>query len=148
MIHLLSASGSPFAYKYQYHHFGPYSAELQAEVDEMVERGYLEEIHEDNAYVYALTGKGRKMLERLEQEEGYRCDLDVEKARKLTEENSQFLEMVSTYAFLVQSGDEPEEAARKAVELKNHLADLMDQAVKYYRENLEPNGGGANALRS
>jgi uncharacterized protein YwgA len=141
MVYLMSVAGAPFQYKYRYHHFGPYSEQLQAEINELVQKGYVSEKNEDSAYVYTLTDKGKMLMERLEQEEGYSCTIDARLTESLARQTSTFLEMVSTYAFLVQSGDEPERARQKAVELKGHLADMIDEAISYYEQIRWKNAG-------
>ncbi|GAB6173361.1 hypothetical protein JCM15765_28390 [Paradesulfitobacterium aromaticivorans] len=46
-----------------------------------------------------------------------------------------FLEMLSTYIFLLESGYQPNEAKGKAVELKPHLGNLIDESIKFYNAN-------------
>src|SRR5699024_8869158 len=120
MVYLLSTAGTPFHYKYQYYHFGPYSAELQTEIGDLVDQQLLTETNEDQAYVYELTEQGRLYLERLQKQAKYEDQLDPQLIHLLTEQSSPFLEIVSTYAFLLRSGDQPAEARRKAAELKKH----------------------------
>lgn len=145
MVYLLTAAGAPYHYKYRYHHFGPYSEQLQAEVSELVEKGYLSETNKDSTYEYAITDKGTMLMERLEQEEGYSCFIDPKLTEMCARQTPTFLEIASTYAFLVQSGDEPERAREKAMELKHHLADMIDEAVAFY-EQITVAGGTDDAV--
>lgn len=131
MVYLLSVAGTKFHYKYKYHHFGPYSAELQTEINDLVDQQLLHENHEEQAYVYELTEKGKLFLKRLEEQYRYNDELDRQLAEQLAKQNSQFLEMMSTYTFLLRSGDDPDEARVKAAELKQHLQDTLDDAVRY-----------------
>lgn len=132
-LHLLESSGADVPFKYEYHFFGPYSAELQEEVNFSVQQGFIEETKIDETYVYTITEKGRKFKERLDASGDYQFNLDDELLNSLSHESSQFLEMVSTYAFLIESGYKPEEAKIKAVELKEHLKNCINEAVEFYK---------------
>ena len=58
--------------------------------------------------------------------------LDVTLAVELVSHNAQFLEMVSTYAFLIGSGYSTEQANQKMIELKPHLGHFSDEATQFY----------------
>lgn len=139
-LHLLESSGADVPFKYEYHFFGPYSAELQEEVNFSVQQGFIEETKTDETYVYTITEKGRKFKERLDASGDYQFILDDVLLNSLSQKSSQFLEMVSTYAFLIESGYKPEEAKIKAVELKEHLKNCINEAVEFYKVNI----GGRN----
>lgn len=55
MIHLVKSSSVEFSFKYQYHHYGPYSAQVLAE------QNFIEEIPESSAYI-SDYGRGKKVL--------------------------------------------------------------------------------------
>lgn len=72
-------------------------------------------------------------------EESFLSELDKVYVQKncitlLNEKSSQFLELVSTYAFLLETGYDGESAYSKARELKPHLAYMMDDAVEFYNQ--------------
>lgn len=135
MIHLLEASGTRMPFKYEYHYYGPYSSELQAEINDLVQQDFLSETKGDDAYIYKITDKGRQFKEMLDQS-GKTIEIDFELVRDMVQKSSPFLEMVSTYAFLIDAGLEPDKAKHKALELKPHLEHLADKAISYYYERV------------
>ncbi|EHQ89194.1 hypothetical protein DesyoDRAFT_2102 [Desulfosporosinus youngiae DSM 17734] len=132
MVHLLSIAGSNFPFKYQYHHYGPYSAELQQEIDFMVSYGMLDEIRSSYGYTYQITDRGKEFMNQLNCQ--YKENINQDLVASLNLQSSQFLEMVSTYAFLLDSNYDSEGAKKKALELKPHLAGCIDEAMKYYHQ--------------
>ncbi|WP_018130887.1 hypothetical protein [Effusibacillus pohliae] len=132
MVHLLTSSGADFPFTFEYHHFGPYSAELQEEIAFLVQQGLLAESKENEAYVYRITEKGRAFKENLENSGVCRFHLAEAVVASLSEKNPQFLEMVSTYAFLLESGYDVHSAAEKAADLKPHLRAHLEEAVGFY----------------
>lgn len=137
IIHLLEVSGVNLPFKYAYHHYGPFSVELQEELNFLVNQGLLSETKEDAAYVYEITEKGKQFKQKLETEERYKVMFNEELLETLTKENSQFLELVSTYAYLIDIGYEENFAKQKALELKPHLSKYIDTAVKFYNEQIK-----------
>ena len=83
MVYLLRAAGTPFHFKYKYHHFGPYSAELQSEISELIDKQLLMESIEEQAYVYEVTEQGKLFLMKLEQQGRFDSDIDPALARQL-----------------------------------------------------------------
>ncbi|MHB8073991.1 YwgA family protein [Desulfosporosinus fructosivorans] len=134
MVHLLTTAGAAFSFKYQYHHYGPYSAQLQDEINFMVRQGFIEEFKEKETYVYKITERGKEF--KLSLERTNNGDLNRELVLSLNEHSSQFLEMVSTYAFLLDSGYDSDSAIQKAIELKPHLSGYSEDARKYYHRDI------------
>ena len=132
MVHLLSITGTNFPFKYQYYHYGPYSAELQQEIDFMVGNGMLDEIKSSYGYTYQITDRGKEFMNQLESQ--YKENVNQDLVASLNQQSSQFLEMVSTYAFLLESNYDSEGAKKKALELKSHLAWCIDDAINYYHQ--------------
>ncbi len=58
IVHLLEMVGLDLPFKYEYHHYGPYSAELQEEINYLVQHGFLSENNDDGTYLYEITEKG------------------------------------------------------------------------------------------
>jgi uncharacterized protein len=137
MIHLFEVSGLDLPFKYEYHHFGPFSAELQEEINFLVNQGMLNESKEDAAYVYNITEKGKEFKEKLKSEENYTVSFKGELLEAFVKENSQFLEIVSTYAYLLDTGYEEEYAKEKAMELKPHLSKYIDSAIDFYKVQIK-----------
>jgi len=126
MVHLLEVSGTELPFKYEYHFYGPYSAEVQEEIGFLVQQGLLD----------VITEKGRAFKATLEDDGGYHVPIDKRLLNSMTNESSQFLEMVSTYAFLIDSGYDASAAKEKALELKPHLERFVDKAVNYYNRQI------------
>lgn len=137
MVHLFTVHGVDFPYPFVYHHYGPYSAPLQEEVHSLVEQGLLRERLEEETYCYQLTEKGLSFKRSLEEEGGYHFLLDASLLQSLNKESAPFLEMVSTYAYLLGSGYEKSRALEKAAELKPHLASFLDEAVRFYEGKIK-----------
>lgn len=132
MIHLLKSAGTEFPFKYRYHHYGPYSAQLQAEMNQLVKQGYLNEKLENGAYKYKITDNGLKFKSMLELDGGFSFSLNEAVLSELKEQDTQFLEMFSTYVFLIESGDTRKEAEEKAKQLKPNLINWLDEAISSY----------------
>jgi len=134
IIFLLENNGMDAPYKYSYHYYGPYSAQLQDEVDFLVEQEFLEEISQGGTYIYKITDYGTKFKKHIE--DNYKVSIDKDLLIKLNNENPQFLEILSTYVFLLKSGYDEGSSKEKAKELKPHLRGFLDDAVKFYEFNL------------
>lgn len=90
------------------------------------------------AYAYKITEKGQAFKQTLKEKlssQDQKFSIDQKLINKLSEQSSQFLEMLSTYIFLLESGYQPNEAKGKAVELKPHLGNLIDESIKFYNAN-------------
>jgi len=134
IVHLLKHKGAPFHFNYRYHHYGPYSTQLQAEMDYLVENDLIAEEMVQGAYTYSLTEDGKKLLHFLEKERNMSLYLNDTLLDKLLTKSSSFLELVSTYVFLLEIGYSPSEARQKTVELKPDLVSHLDEALSFYEE--------------
>jgi len=136
MIHLIETSGVNLPFKYEYHFYGPYSAQLQEEVNFLVNQGFLEEFKENETYIYRITQRGKEFKNKLEESYSFSFDFDEKLLTSLNEKSSQFLEMVSTYAFLLDSGYDTKSAKLKAIELKPHLKHIVNDAINYFHQQV------------
>jgi uncharacterized protein YwgA len=133
IVYLLQNQGFDLEMDYSYYHYGPYSAELQAEVEELVENGFVVEERTSKGYEYHFTEKGAEFLRNLEEQlEFPKVCLDAKQLKLLNEQSSQFLELVSTYAFLLKKDYKPEQSLDKTKELKPHLAEYIDDVRDFY----------------
>lgn len=132
VVHLLKSAGTDFPFRYRYHHYGPYSSQLQSEMDQLVTQGFLEEKYEDGVYTYLITARGREFKSMLETDGGFSFSLKKEIVERLSDKSTSFLEMFSTYVFLLESGDTKAQASEKAIELKPHLTNHLEDAIKSY----------------
>lgn len=64
-VHLLQFLGYPLPETFSYHHYGPYSPELQDELDFLAEIGLLEETRSTRGYLYEVTPKGGLLLNKI-----------------------------------------------------------------------------------
>ena len=133
MVYLLESSENEIPFKYSYHHYGPYSAQLQEEVDFLVGQFFLQEIRQNGKYIYKITDRGREFKKELEGIND--ISLSDELLYRLNSKNSQFLEVVSTYAFLIEAGYEKSNAREKTLELKPHLGTTIDEAIDFFENN-------------
>src|SRR5690625_2809052 len=134
IVHLLKNRGAPFHFNDRYHHYGPYSTALQAEMDYLVESNLVIEKMEQGAYTYILSEDGEELKNFLEQERDLSLPMNEQLLSKLLAESSPFLELVSTYVFLLKIGHPHEEAFEKPSELKPHLGSRLEEAVQFYEE--------------
>jgi len=133
IVYLLQDQGFDLEMDYSYYHYGPYSAELQAEVEELVESGFVVEEKTSKGYEYHFTKKGSEFLRSMEEQfEFQEVCLDTTQLKLLNEQSSQFLELVSTYAFLLKKDYKPEQSLDKTKELKPHLAEYIDNVRDFY----------------
>jgi uncharacterized protein YwgA len=130
-IYLLGNSGLDILFDYEYHYYGPYSAQLQEEVNYLASHDFLKEDYIDSTYTYEITTKGSELVERLEQNSSHNIEINKNLVNGILKENSQFLEMSATYVYLVNSGYNRETAKRKAVELKPQLSYLADKSFTF-----------------
>ncbi len=131
---LLQHWGTDLMSRFSYHFYGPYSADLQASVRDLVDRELLQEAREQGSYVYHITEKGRDFIRKWEGRFGGEPPFVVprERLQRLQEQSAPFLELLSTYAFLLETGDGPAEARAKALRLKPHLGQFMDEVIRFY----------------
>lgn len=136
VIHILENCGHQFPFKYEYHFYGPYSSQLQEEVNNLVRQGFLSEDRDDDTYIYRITTKGEEFKKQLEEGIGYNFSVDKAKLDVLIGKESQYLEVVSTYMFLLDSGYTSVTAKEKTRELKPHLAKYLNDAVSFTKQLL------------
>jgi uncharacterized protein len=128
MVYILKQKGMGFTEPFIYHHFGPYSSELQIELNALVEWGILSESQQpDTSYRYSLSGEDNPENQ---DNEKYR-----NLAQYLNEQSPKVLELVSTMYYLKNKGYENFKAIQqKTLTLKPNLAHEMDNALKVYDE--------------
>lgn len=125
IVHILKVKGADFNESFDYHYFGPYSSELQLELDEMTSKGILKEEEGANGcYEYSLAYEGKDVAEKIPY-----SDL----ANYLNNQQPQVLELVSTFYYLLEHGVKDfDTAVQKAAALKPHLAHRIETAKEVY----------------
>lgn len=131
-VYLLQQMGVPYNEKFKYHHYGPYSSELQAEVDRLVRFELLNETFTGDAYVYEITSKGKDFIREYSGLNGSSFEFPEHVAERIVGNSTSVLEMASTYAYLLEMGYKEAEAMAKALELKPHLEYCLDKARALY----------------
>ena len=107
IVHLLQTLGRvPFGYSYQFSFFGPYSADLKADVDALAIEGLVQETNEANGtgfqtYVFSAGEKMERLLNDLTAPE---TPAWATLARELNGKAAAELEGISTIAFLQKMG--------------------------------------------
>ena len=129
IVYILKNKEIPFKEKFKYHYFGPFSSDLQLEIDELVSRGILVEKN-INPYVYEIN-----------KESGIEFEKDLFLSKKkdlitlLNKRDFKELEVTSTIYFLENNGLKEEKILRKKVQaLKPHLKDYIDASFKLKEE--------------
>jgi len=99
MVYIAKKMKIDFEERFQFHMFGPYSEELTLRVDELCNLGLLDERWESKGaievYKYTLNDAGRDFLRFQKVDLGKGEEL----FRRMNEENSRFLELVSTILY-------------------------------------------------
>lgn len=139
VVYLLQQIGIPYTEKFRYHHFGPYSSELQAEMDNLVNYELIDESYTGETYVYKITDKGKKFSEQYNTLNNRNFELPEQLVRQIIDTDTPVLELASTYAYLLEMGYKREEAVVKAIELKPHLQNRLDEAITLFEDIFQAN---------
>lgn len=137
MFYIIQSLGYNLDLDYTYHNYGPYSSQLQAEVDFLFEEELISENRISNMYVYQVREKGEQLLTKLEQSglTGISPDVPAAIIQKLQDSEAQFLELVATIMYLRDLGfDDDKEIQAKVVELKPHLERYYSNAVIFIEQ--------------
>jgi len=123
MVYILKNKGVPFNEKFKYHYFGPFSSDLQLEIDELVDRNILME-RDANPYIYAITKENNVEFDN---------DLYVSEKKDLIQflnkRDFKELEVISTIYFLENNGIKDQRILKKKIyALKPHLRDYIDSS--------------------
>ncbi|MFY0546062.1 YwgA family protein [Brevibacillus sp. H7] len=99
MVYIAKHLNIDFDERFEFHMYGPYSEELTLRVDELCNLGLLDEQVESKGaiqmYRYTLNEEGRDFLRFHDVDFG----LGERAIRRMNEENSRFLELVSTILY-------------------------------------------------
>ncbi|UFJ40226.1 YwgA family protein [Brevibacillus humidisoli] len=99
MVYIAKKMQVDFDDRFEFHMYGPYSEELTVRVDELCSLGLLDEQKESKGaievYRYTVNDAGREFLQHQDVDLGGGEPL----FRRMNEENSRFLELVSTILF-------------------------------------------------
>jgi len=132
IVHILQCKGYPFRQRFGYLHFGPYSAELRAEVEQLSALGLIEEVEGATETGYAqFDCRPKPGLEEQLIAAGYSDEPAwLPLARELNGLETRLLEAISTILFLRQRGYTGEDLKLRFSSLKPVLCDLYDDALR------------------
>ncbi|GAB6077268.1 YwgA family protein [Desulfurobacterium crinifex] len=127
LVFVLKSLDIPFTERFKLHYFGPYSSDLQLELDELVLLDVLEEDKRNMSYVY--TVKDESVIEIPE---------DLRKVKEiihlLNSQPADLLELLATYLYLLKTESSESIARKKLGILKPHLIDKLEEALKLWEE--------------
>ncbi|MFW5700500.1 MAG: hypothetical protein ACOCWM_02325 [Cyclobacteriaceae bacterium] len=121
IVYILKSKGINFNENFRYHYFGPYSADLHLEIEELTDRNMLIE-KQSNPYIYKLNPS-------------LSADRDPDILGKkelidyLNSKDSRVLELTSTIFYLEQGGISDKSIIKKKLAaLKPHLKEFIDKS--------------------
>jgi len=122
MVHILKARRVDFQQSFDFHYYGPYSVDLQLEIDEMTSQGLLNEQKHNNTFIYAVNSGDDDIAE-----DTLRSRADL--IRYLNDQAPQVLELVSTFYYLKDHGyQDMDKIVKKTEMLKTHLKSRIQEA--------------------
>ncbi|MGG3803598.1 YwgA family protein [Metabacillus fastidiosus] len=130
MIYIAKKMNYPFYEKYNFHFYGPYSEELTLRVEELCNLGFLSETKEKKGgyiqYRYSLTDDGNEFLSH------YNLNMPTlpNCVQNLNEQNSRFLELVSTVLYFGEL--DREEVTEKVFTLKSKQRYTEEEIAEAY----------------
>lgn len=130
MVYILQNNGISFSEKFRYHYYGPYSSELQLEIDELVDRGIFKEKEEGPSSKYELNS----VVTDIEI-----TDREIQRNGKLikflVEQDYQELELVATIYYLKNIGYTDWNMIKGKLKiLKPHLTSKFEKSYKLFSE--------------
>lgn len=135
MIYILQKSQIPFAEKFQFHFYGPYSEELTLRMEELCNLEFLNEMKEDKGnyyqYKYEITDAGQTFLDQFE--------LDMPniagQIELLKGKSSRFLELTATMLFFDDlSKQEVEDKVHIVKPKQKYTEDEMAEAWEFIKQ--------------
>ncbi|MDI1315132.1 hypothetical protein [Prosthecobacter sp.] len=135
LVHILQHLGMPFHFRFGYLHYGPYSSELDGQLQAFEGEGLInEEPLSAGIYkTYRFTAReGLKQL--VSQLAGDKALPLADLAKGLNEKTSQELEAISTIYYLQNGGKQGSELKESFCALKPKFAPLFEIRLKTARE--------------
>ncbi|MBM7645413.1 uncharacterized protein YwgA [Scopulibacillus daqui] len=137
IVYILKKLDYPFQEKYQFHFYGPYSEELTFRIEELCNLGFINEIKETKGgyhqYRYTLTEEGSEFLSRYQINMPKLCEF----IKDLNDQNSKFLELVSTILYFNNLSKDEIVNKVKVVKKKQNYSDGDIQQAFAYIEQLK-----------
>jgi len=136
IVFFLKQIDAPFNEKFSLHHYGPYSPELQIELDQLEDLGFIKQSYNNNTYEFLLDEEGEKLLNQYpESSKKVNTELFIKLIGKLNLLQPYLLESMSTIVYFEKSYGQNKESVKEAVcKLKPHLKDIFDDAWDKLKE--------------
>ncbi len=130
MVYILQNKGLNFSEKFKYHYYGPYSSELQLEVDELVDREIFKENGEGYAFKYEINNELEESIDMDDE-----ISSNIELIKYLVDQDYQSLELVSTIYYLKNSGYSKENILKGKLNiLKPHLSSKISESFSLFNK--------------
>src|SRR5690606_1826251 len=130
MVHILQHFGAPFGFRYGYLHFGPYSSELQTQLEVFEEEELIEETPVQGYYRTSKFEAKPRLKDLVARITGGTEPSWKELAVILGQKSGPELEAISTIIYLRQGGKFGEALKRSFADLKPNLAPHFDSRLR------------------
>jgi hypothetical protein len=130
-----SISGKEF-YKFVLYHYGPYSFDLNGDLNLLVSAGYLEKEIAEAGYHYRLTEKGTKMLNELQEasEQGKVLKVAEKVSELLGKAPTIVLELISTIDYFERKAKDDEELIANVRKVKPQFSEeIVKKALEWWK---------------
>ncbi len=127
-VYILKNHGVNFTEKFTYHYFGPYSFDLQLEIEELIYQGRVKE-ESSNPYIYKID---EEFIDEIDEN----ILKDKEKLiRHLVKQDASDLELLATIYYLFNNNLKETHALKNKLSiLKPHLEDRIESAFLLYED--------------
>lgn len=124
IVFIIQSKGVDIQERFKYHYYGPFSSDLQLEIDDLVDSGILLEEYSENHYSYRMSPDITDFS--IDEDVHARKDL----IRYLNSIDTRVLELTSTIYFLQREGYNERNIIEKKLELlKPHLIPLLKESI-------------------
>lgn len=131
MVHILQEFGIPFGLQFSYHHYGPYSEDLQTTIQFFSNDGLIKEVPITKGQYPTSCFQAESSLLGLLSDVGENKEPEWSAfAKELKEKSAKQLETISTMLFLGAIKESTLDLKKKFVALKPHLEEFFDEAVQ------------------
>lgn len=131
LVHILQHFGVPFGFRFGYLHYGPYSSELDSQLESFESEGLIKEepifAGQFQSYRFSAQDSLKTLVKDLV---GSASLLNPDLAKELNGKSAQELEAISTIYYLQSTGKKGEELKSSFCALKPKFADVFDQRLK------------------
>lgn len=135
IVHILQSFGAEFPHEFEYLHYGPYSAQLRADLDQLEQLGLITETESTTSTGYAqFDCEPTEDLAQTLEVAGVESPEWSSFAIELNGLSTRQLESMSTVLFLQSRGFESDRLRDRFVSLKPSLADQFDGILKKINE--------------